>query len=155
MATTVKRFGIDGKLIGDVELPGLGTAAGFVGKDTDDETFYSYSSITTPPSIYRLDLKTGQSKLLHRSEAKFDSDAYEVERIFYQSKDGTKVPMFVAHKKGIKLDGSHPTLLYGYGGFNISLQPAFSVGRAAWLEMGGVFAQANLRGGGEYGEAWQ
>jgi prolyl oligopeptidase len=154
VATRVKRFGLEGKSLGDVKLPGLGTAAGFTGRQTDEETFYAYSSIITPSSIYRLDLKTGESKLLHRSEAKFESDNYVVERIFYESKDGTKVPMFIAHRKGIKLDGTNPTLLYAYGGFTISLQPVFSIGRAAWLEMGGIYAQANLRGGGEYGEAW-
>jgi prolyl oligopeptidase len=159
-STQVKLFGLDGKLIEDVKLPGIGTAAGFSGKRrqhgkrTETETFYSFSSIATPPSIYRLDLTTGESKLIRRAEAKFDPDRYEVERVFYTSKDGTRVPMFIAHRKGIKLDGTNPTLLYAYGGFNIPMPPVFSIGRAAWLEMGGVYAQACLRGGSEYGEAW-
>ena len=158
-STLVKLFGLDGKYIEEVKLPGIGTAAGFsgkrrLGKSTETETFYSFSSIATPPSIYRLDLATGESKLIRRAEAKFDPNRYEVERVFYKSKDGTRVPMFVAHRKGLKLDGSNPTLLYAYGGFNIPVPPVFSIGRAAWLEMGGVYAQACLRGGSEYGEAW-
>ena len=158
-SSQVKLFGLDGKFIEEVKLPGIGTAAGFsgkrrLGKSTETETFYVFSSIATPPSIYRLDLTTGESKLIRRSEAKFDPDRYEVERVFYKSKDGTRVPMFLAHRKGLKLDGSNPTLLYAYGGFNIPMPPVFSVGRAAWLEMGGVYAQACLRGGSEYGEAW-
>jgi len=138
----------------DVQLPGIGTAGGFGGKRTDTETFYSFSSFATPPSIFRYDLITGTSKLLRQAKVKFDPQQYEVKQVFYPSKDGTKVPMFLAHKKGVKLDGNNPTLLYGYGGFNISLTPGFSVSRLAWMEMGGVFAVANLRGGGEYGDAW-
>jgi prolyl oligopeptidase len=159
-STQVKLFGLDGKVIEEVKLPGIGTAAGFSGKRrqhgkrTETETFYAFSSIATPPSIYRLDLTTGDSKLIRRSEAKFDPDRYEVERTFYTSKDGTRVPMFLAHRKGMKLDGNNPTLLYAYGGFNIPMPPVFSIGRAAWLEMGGVYAQACIRGGSEYGEAW-
>ncbi len=159
-STQVKLFGLDGKLIEEVKLPGIGTAAGFSGKRrqhgkrTETETFYSFSSIATPPSIYRLDLTTGESKLIRRPEAKFDPDRYEVERVFYKSKDGTRVPMFIAYRKGLKLDGTNPTLLYAYGGFNIPMPPVFSIGRAAWLEMGGVYAQACIRGGSEYGEAW-
>ncbi|HZT82852.1 MAG TPA: prolyl oligopeptidase family serine peptidase, partial [Gemmataceae bacterium] len=121
---------------------------------TDEETFYTVSSFATPPSIYRLDLKTGKSTLFRRSEVKFNPDDYEVKQVFYKSKDGTRVPMFITHKKGLKLDGSNPTLLYGYGGFNIPLPPVFSISRAVWMEMGGVMAVANLRGGGEYGEEW-
>jgi prolyl oligopeptidase len=129
-------------------------AAGFDGKRTDLETFYVFSNPVTPPSIYRYDLLTGVSRLIRRSEVEFDPDRYEVKQIFYTSKDGTRVPMFIASKKGLRLDGSNPTLLYGYGGFNIPLLPAFVVSRIAWMEMGGVVAQPNLRGGGEYGEAW-
>ena len=148
-----------GKFVQDVQLPGIGTAAGFTGKRhdgkrTEKETFYSFSSLATPPSIYRLDLATGESRLIRRAEAKFDPERYEVQRVFYKSKDGTRVPMFIAHRKGLKLDGSNPTLLYGYGGFNIAVPPMFSISRAAWMEMGGVYAQANIRGGCEYGEAW-
>jgi prolyl oligopeptidase len=158
-SSEVKLFSLAGKFIQDVQLPGIGTAAGFTGKrrhgkQTDTETFYSFSGLTTPPSIYRLDLATSESRLLRRAEAKFDPDRYEVTRVFYKSKDGTRVPMFIAHRKGIQLDGSNPTLLYGYGGFNIAVPPAFSISRAAWMDMGGVYAQANIRGGSEYGEAW-
>jgi prolyl oligopeptidase len=152
--SAVKVYGMDGRFVRDVELPGIGTAGGFGGKRTDTETFYSFSSFATPPSVYRYDLVTGQSKLLRQAKVRFDPAEYEVKQVFYKSKDGTEVPMFVCHKRGIKLDGSNPTLLYGYGGFNISLTPGFSVSRLAWMEMGGVFAQANLRGGGEYGDAW-
>ncbi len=150
----VKVHEVDGKFVRDVELPGIGTASGFNGKRTDMETFYSFSSFATPPSIYRYDIKTGESKLYRQAKVKFDPSQYEVKQVFYVSKDGTKVPMFISHKKGIKLDGSNPTLLYGYGGFNISLTPGFSVSRLQWMEMGGVLAVANLRGGGEYGDAW-
>jgi prolyl oligopeptidase len=150
----VKVYSLQGKFVREVELPGICTAGGFGGKRTDVETFYTVTSFATPPSIYRLDLNTGTSTLFRRSEVKFNPEDYQVEQVFYKSKDGTKVPMFLTYRKGIKRDGSNPTLLYGYGGFNISLTPAFSVTRVAWLEMGGVFAQANLRGGGEYGEEW-
>jgi prolyl oligopeptidase len=158
-SSEVKLFSLAGKFVQEVKLPGIGTATGFSGKRrharrTETETFYSFSGLTTPPSIYRLDLATGESQLLRRAEARFDSDRYEVTRVFYKSKDGTRVPMFIAHRKGIHLDGSNPTLLYGYGGFNIAIPPAFAIGRAAWMEMGGVYAQAGIRGGSEYGEAW-
>ena len=152
--TAVKVYTMAGKHVRDVKLPGIGTAAGFGGKRTDAETFYSFSSFATPPSTYRYDVKTGESKLLRQANVKFDPADYEVKQVFYASKDGTRVPMFVSHKKGVKLDGTNPTLLYGYGGFDISLTPAFSPSRLAWMEMGGVFAVANLRGGGEYGEPW-
>lgn len=150
----VKMYAPDGRFVREVEFPGIGTAAGFDGQRTDTETFYLFTSFAVPPTIYRYDLITGESKLFRRSEVKFDPEAYEVKQVFYKSKDGARVPMFIAHKKGLRLDGNTPTLLYGYGGFNISLTPAFSISRLTWLEMGGVFAQANLRGGGEYGEAW-
>lgn len=152
--TQVKLHALDGPLIREVQFPGIGSATGFSGKRTDTETFYSFSSFATPPSIFRYDLLTGESKLLRRASVKFNPDDYEVKQAFYTSKDGTKVPMFITHKKGLKLDGSNPTLLYGYGGFSIPLTPSFSVSRVAWMEMGGVFAVANLRGGGEYGEDW-
>ncbi len=152
--TAVKVHEIDGKFVRDVQLPGIGTASGFNGKRTDMETFYTFSSYATPPSTYRYDIATGESKLFRQAKVKFDPAMYEVKQVFYTSKDGTKVPMFIAHKKGIKIDGSAPTLLYGYGGFNISLTPGFSVSRLQWMEMGGVYAVANLRGGGEYGDAW-
>jgi prolyl oligopeptidase len=152
--TQVKTYALDGTFVRNVELPGIGTASGFEGKRTDSETFYTYASFATPPSIYRYDIATGKSKLLRTSKVKFDPEAYVTKQVFYKSKDGTKVPMFITHKKGVQLDGSNPTILYGYGGFNISLTPTFSVARIAWLEMGGVYAQANLRGGGEYGKTW-
>lgn len=150
----VKIFRMDGRFVREVQFPGIGSAAGFGGRRTDTETFYSFSSFATPPSIYRYDMITGESRLIRRAEVKFNPDDYEVKQVFYQSKDGTRVPMFISHKKGLKLDGANPTLLYGYGGFNISLTPGFSVGRLMWMEMGGVYAVPNLRGGGEYGKPW-
>ena len=152
--TQVKVHETGGALVREVQLPGIGTAAGFGGKRTDTETFYSFSSFATPPSIFRYDMITGQSKLIRQAAVKFDPTQYEVKQVFYTSKDGTRVPMFIAHKKGVKLDGTNPTLLYGYGGFNIPLTPGFSVSRLQWMEMGGVLAVANLRGGGEYGDTW-
>ena len=154
VASRVKVFSLVGEFVRDVALPGIGTALGFGGKRTDTETFYTFSSITTPPSVYHYDLKSGASRLIRRAEVKFKPEDYQLKQVFYRSKDGTRVPMFVAAKKGVRLDGANPTLLYAYGGFNISLLPMFSISRVAWLEMGGVYAQPNLRGGGEYGEAW-
>ncbi len=150
----VKLFRTDGRLVREVSFPGIGTASGFGGKRSDTETFYSYTSINTPSSIYRYDIITGESELIRQPKVAFDPDAFVVKQVFYQSKDGTRVPMFLAHRKDLKLNGQLPTLLYGYGGFNISLPPRFSISNLAWMEMGGVYAQANLRGGGEYGEAW-
>jgi len=152
--TRVRVFGTDGSLVRDVALPGIGTAEGFDGRSDDRETFYVFSSFATPPSIYRYDVTTGESTLLRRAEVDFDPSDYTVEQVFFTSKDGTRVPMFLAYKRGLQRDGENPILLYGYGGFQISLTPYFSVSRLAWMEMGGVFAMANLRGGGEYGEAW-
>jgi prolyl oligopeptidase len=152
--TQVKLFGLDGRFVREVEFPGIGSAAGFGGKREDTETFYSFSSFNTPSSIFRFDLLTGKSEVFRQAKVKFSPGDYEVTQVFYKSKDGTKVPMFLAHKQGLKRDGSNPTLLYGYGGFSISQVPSFSVSRLAWMEMGGVFAMANLRGGGEYGEEW-
>ncbi len=152
--TQVKIFSTDGQFVREVKFPGIGTASGFGGHRTDTETFYSFSSFATPPSIYRYDLITGQTTLLRRAEVKFDPDLYEVKQVFYQSKDGTRVPMFLAHKKGIELDGSNPTLLSGYGGLSMPIPARFSMHQLGWMGMGGVLAVANLRGGGEYGEAW-
>lgn len=152
--TKIKIFEKDGKFVRDVELPGIGTAGGFGGRQKDTETFYTYSSYNAPPTIYRYDMKTGKSTLFRQAKVKFDPNAFEVKQVFYPSKDGTKVPMFIVHKKGIKLDGNNPTLLYGYGGFNINQTPGFSVARLPWLEMGGVYAVANIRGGAEYGKSW-
>lgn len=152
--TQVKLHSLDGKFVREVAFPGIGTATGFGGKRTDIETFYSFSSFATPPSIFRFDLLTGDSTLLRQAKVKFNPDDYLVEQVFYSSPDGTKVPMFITRKKSTKLDGTNPTLLYAYGGFSISLTPGFSVARVAWLEMGGILAIPNLRGGGEYGEDW-
>jgi prolyl oligopeptidase len=150
----VKVFDLRGKPLHDIELPGLGTASGFSGKRTDTETFYAYTSFTTPSTIYRYDLKANKSSVYRQPKVDFDPSGYETRQEFYTSRDGTRVPMFIVAKKGIKYDGTNPTYLYGYGGFNVSLTPTFSVANLAWLEMGGVYVMANLRGGGEYGEQW-
>jgi prolyl oligopeptidase len=150
----VRRVRLNGEKLADIVLPGLGTASGFGGKQRDTETFYAYTSYTTPASIYRLDIASGASSVVFRPSVPFDSDAFESTQVFYTSKDGTRVPMIVTAKKGLARNGETPLVLSGYGGFNISLTPAFSPGILAWLELGGAFAVANLRGGGEYGEAW-
>jgi prolyl oligopeptidase len=152
--TQVKLFDMQGALVREVDFPGIGTASGFGGKQDHTETFYSFSSFNQPPTIYRYDLATGESKLFRKAQVDFNPDDFEVNQVFYTSKDGTRVPMFIAHKKGLELDGTNPTLLYGYGGFNISLTPGFSISRLQWMEMGGIFAMPNLRGGGEYGKDW-
>ena len=152
--TQIRIYDMNGKFVRNVELPGIGTAGGFGGERKDTETFYTFSSYATPPTIYRYDLKTGKSEIFRQAQVKFNPNDYEVKQVFYNSKDGTRVPMFITYKKGLKLDGTNPTLLYAYGGFNISLTPGFSVSRIAWMEMGGVYAVANLRGGGEYGKEW-
>lgn len=153
-STHVRIYSMSGKHLRDIELPGIGSAAGFGGKRSDTETFYSFSSLATPPSIYRYDMVTGKSEFLRTSSIDFDASKYTVEQVFYHSKDGTRIPMFLAYRKDVKRDGNNPCLLYGYGGFSISLTPRFAVSRAAWLEMGGIYAMPNLRGGGEYGEEW-
>ena len=145
---------LDGKKRREVELPGIGTASGFGGKKTDTETFYSFTSYATPATIFRYDFKSGQSSLFRQAKVKFTPTDFEVKQVFYTSKDGTRIPMFLVHKRGHQPTGDTPTLLYGYGGFNIPLTPSFSISRLAWVEMGGVYAVANLRGGGEYGEEW-
>jgi prolyl oligopeptidase len=152
--TQVKMHASDGKFVREVEFPGIGAATGFGGKRTDTETFYTFASFATPPTIYRYDLASGKSSVFRHSQVKFHPEDFQVTQVFYTSKDGTKVPMFISHKKGIKLDGTNPTLLFGYGGFSIPMTPTFSIGRVAWMEMGGVYAVANLRGGSEYGEDW-
>lgn len=152
--SVMKSFDLDGKLRREIKLPGLGTIGGFNGRRRDKETFYLYTSFTSPGAIYRYDVTSGKSTLYREPKVDFDSSAYETTQVFVPGKDSTRVPMFIVHRKGIKLDGSNPCLLYGYGGFNVSLTPGFSISRAVWLEMGGVFAMANLRGGGEYGEDW-
>ncbi|MBU2916632.1 prolyl oligopeptidase family serine peptidase [Psychrosphaera sp. F3M07] len=150
----VQQFDLAGNKVRDIELPEVGTAGGFWGKKSQDKVYYSFSNQKTPSTILTLDVSSGESSVHLKSKVKFNSDDFESKQIFYTSKDGTKVPMIITHKKGIKLDGSNPTILYGYGGFNVSLQPQFSSTRAAWLELGGVYAVANLRGGGEYGKKW-
>jgi prolyl oligopeptidase len=139
---------------GDVALPGLGSAGGFGGRKGHTETFYSYTSFTQPDTIFRYDLKSGKSEVFRAPKVAFDGAKYESVQVFVNSKDGTRVPMFITHKKGMALDGNNPTLLYGYGGFNVSMTPFFSVVMAVWMDMGGVLAVSNLRGGGEYGEEW-
>jgi prolyl oligopeptidase len=152
--TQVKVFGLDGAFEREIELPGIGSAGGFGGKREQTETFYSFTSYTTPTTIYRYDIPTGVSTLYRQPQVAFNPGDYETHQTFYASKDGTRIPLFLTHKKGLTLDGSNPTYLYGYGGFDISLTPSFSPAQIVWLEMGGIFAVANLRGGGEYGEAW-
>lgn len=150
----VRVFDLAGKPQGEVALPGIGTVSGFQGLRRDTETFYSYTSFTTPTTIYRYDIASGTSSVFRAPSVDFDPGQFETRQVFYKSKDGTRVPMFIVHKKGLPLDGNNPTLLYAYGGFNISITPTFSVSRLVWLEMGGVLAVPNLRGGGEYGRAW-
>ncbi len=150
----VKIFDLDGTFVREVKLPGIGSVGGFDGKRHDRETFYMFTGFTTPGTIYRYDLVTDESTIYRQPQVDFNPDDYETQQIFYSSKDGTKVPMFITHKKGLQLDGNNPTYLYGYGGFNISLTPNFSISNLVWMEMGGVYAVPNLRGGGEYGEEW-
>jgi prolyl oligopeptidase len=150
----IKIYDLAGNFVREIELPGIGSAGGFGGKRQDQETFYTFTSFTTPATIYRYDMTTGESKLFRQPQVDFDPDQYETQQVFYNSKDGTKIPMFITHKKGIELDGNNPTYLYAYGGFNISLTPSFSVSNLVWLEMSGIYAVSNLRGGGEYGETW-
>jgi prolyl oligopeptidase len=152
--TQIKIFTLEGAFIREIELPGIGSAGGFGGKRYDTETFYSYTSFTAPNTIYRYNLLTGESTIYRQANVDFNPDDYETQQVFYPSKDGALIPMFITAKKGVELNGNNPTILYGYGGFNISLTPSFSISRLVWLEMGGVYAIANLRGGGEYGENW-
>jgi len=152
--TEVRVHDLRGKFLRSVDLPGIGTAAGFGGKRKDKETFYSFTSFISPTTIYRYDPETGKSSIFKQPKVDFDATKYETKQVFYNSKDGTRIPMFLTYKKGLKLDGQNPTLLYAYGGFDISLTPGFSIPTVVWLEMGGIYAQPNLRGGGEYGEDW-
>jgi prolyl oligopeptidase len=152
--TQVKIFDLPGNFLRELALPGIGSASGFTGKRGDTETFYAFSSFTTPNTIYRYDMVSGESTVLFQPNVDFNPEDYTTEQIFYTSKDGTRVPMFLSYKKGISLDSNNPTYLYGYGGFNIPLTPSFSPSSLIWMELGGIYAVANLRGGGEYGEAW-
>ena len=154
VVTLAKVFDLDGKFIRDVDLPTIGSAGGFGGRRDDAETYYYFTSFLYPTTIYRYDVASGKSTVFRRPEVDVKPELFETKQVFYNSKDGTRIPMFITHPKGMKLDGSNPTLLYGYGGFNISITPGFSVSNAVWLEMGGVYAQANIRGGGEYGKDW-
>ncbi|WP_025546336.1 prolyl oligopeptidase family serine peptidase, partial [Vibrio parahaemolyticus] len=150
----VQQFTYQGEWIRDVELPGEGTAYGLAGKKEETTLYYTFTNYVTPPTIFSFDVESGASTLYQESKAPFDRNEYESKQVFYTSKDGTQVPMVISYKKGISLDGSAPTMLYGYGGFNISLTPMFSGNVANWLELGGIYAVANMRGGGEYGKAW-
>jgi prolyl oligopeptidase len=152
--TEVRVYDLKGAFLRNVDLPGIGTASGFGGKRKDKETFYGFTSFISPTTVYRYDPEAGKSAVFRQPKVDFDPSRYETKQIFYNSKDGTRVPMFLTYKKGLKLDGQNPVLLYGYGGFDISLTPSFSVPNLVWLEMGGVYALATLRGGGEYGEEW-
>ena len=152
--TQVKQYDLNGKMEREVELPGIGTASGFSGWKDDTDLYYTFTSFTYPPTSFKYNVVSGESAEYERPKIDFNSEDYETKQVFYTSKDGTKIPMFIVHKKGIKLNGENPTWLYAYGGFNISLQPSFSTSRIVWLENGGIYAQPNLRGGGEYGEKW-
>lgn len=150
----VRIFAQDGKHLRDLELPGIGTVASISGRYDESELFFSFTSYTYPTANFLHDLNTGKTELFQAPKVAFDTSLYETKQVFYTSKDGTRVPMFITARKGLKLDGSHPTLLYAYGGFNISMQPTFSSSTIAWLELGGIYAVPNLRGGGEYGKEW-
>jgi prolyl oligopeptidase len=150
----VKVFDLKGRLVRTVEIPGIGTVMGFEGRREDRETFFLFTGFTTPGTVYHYDVESGLSRVYRKPKTSFDPDRYVTKQVFYESKGGIKIPMFLSHKKGLVLDGNNPTYLYGYGGFNLPQTPGFSVSNALWLEMGGVYAQANLRGGGEYGKGW-
>lgn len=153
-STLIRQYDYKGKLIREIELPAIGTASGFGGKITDKDVYYSFTSFIYPTSIFKFNIASGVSTLYEKPKVDFNPEDYETKQIFYTSKDGTQVPMFIVHKKGLKLNGTNPTMLYAYGGFNVSLTPNFVTSRIVWLENGGVYAQPNLRGGGEYGEKW-
>ena len=152
--TSIKKYDLNGNPLSEVKLPGIGSVNGFGGKMDEDVLYYTFTSFTYPPTIFKYDIVSGESELYEKPDIDFNPENYETRQIFYTSKDGTEVPMFIVHKKGIELNGKNPTYLYSYGGFNISLQPRFSTSRILWLENGGIYAQPNIRGGGEYGEDW-
>ena len=152
--TLMEQYDLKGNKERTIELPEIGTANGFSGKEKDTELYYSFTSFTYPTTIFKYDIQSGKSTLYEKPKVDFDPDAFETKQVFYESKDGTKIPMFIVHKKGLELNGKNPTWLYAYGGFGVSLTPSFNTSRIVWLENGGVFAQPNLRGGGEYGEEW-
>lgn len=150
----IKRYNLDGKFLGEITLPTLGSIVEVTGKPDDHEAFFTFTSFLYPPTVLRYDFLNNTLEVWRGPRWNFDPEQYETSQVFYPSRDGTRVPMFLTHKKGLALDGTHPTFLYGYGGFNISLTPAFSSHDLLWLECGGIYAQANLRGGNEYGEEW-
>lgn len=152
--TAVTAYDLDGRLLHTISLPGTGTAHGFAGRASDQETFYTFTDLITPPTVYRYDIATGRSRLFKAPKVAFKPSDYEQKQVFFSGKDGTRIPMLLAYRKGLKLDGRRPVLLYAYGGFAIPMLPTFNAGHIAWLEHGGVYAVANIRGGGEYGDAW-
>jgi len=153
-STKVYQYTYDGKLIRDIGLPGIGSASGFNGEKEDKEFFYNFSSFSTPPTIYRYDVHSGQSTLFRKTKVSMNTDKFVTEQVFIPSKDGTQVPVFLTYKRGLELNGNNPLLLYGYGGFNIPMTPSFSISNAFFMEQGGIYAVVNLRGGSEYGEKW-
>ncbi|MCK8070683.1 prolyl oligopeptidase family serine peptidase [Vibrio sp. 1CM23M] len=154
VVSKIDQLDYQGNLVRELHMPGVGTASGLGGKKEQTQLYYTFTNYVTPPTIFSFDVETGSSEIYQRSESPFESDKFESKQVFYTSKDGTKIPMFISYKKGLKLDGSNPTMLYAYGGFNVSLTPSFSGTVGSWLELGGVYAVPNLRGGGEYGKAW-
>ncbi len=152
--TRIRQFDLSGNFVREVELPSIGTASGFSGKSADTTLYYTFTSFTHPSTIYKYDIRDGQSEHYWAPDIAFDPEAYVTEQVFYESRDGTRIPMFITYKKGLEMDGSNPTYLYAYGGFNVSLRPSFSIARLVWIENGGIYAQPNIRGGGEYGERW-
>ncbi|MEZ8720739.1 prolyl oligopeptidase family protein [Vibrio pomeroyi] len=154
VVSKIEQLDYQGSLVREIHLPGLGTASGLGGKKEQTQLYYTFTNYVTPPTIFAFDVESGRSEIYQRSESPFESDKFESKQVFYTSKDGTQVPMLISYKKGLKLDGNNPTMLYAYGGFNVSLTPSFSGTVGSWLELGGVYAVPNLRGGGEYGKAW-
>ncbi|MCY9828572.1 prolyl oligopeptidase family serine peptidase [Vibrio chagasii] len=154
VVSKIEQLDYQGNLVREIHLPGLGTASGLGGKKEQTQLYYTFTNYVTPPTIFCFDVESGSSEVYQRSESPFESDKFESKQVFYTSKDGTQVPMLISYKKGLKLDGNNPTMLYAYGGFNVSLTPSFSGTVGSWLELGGVYAVPNLRGGGEYGKAW-
>jgi prolyl oligopeptidase len=150
----VKQYDYEGNLVRDVDLPGVGTVGGFGAKKEEKTLYYSFTNYVSPGTIYKYDIESGTSELYNKPDIDFDPEEYQSQQIFFTSKDGTKIPMIITHKKGLELNGKNPTILYGYGGFNISLTPSFSIANAVWMEQGGIYAVPNLRGGGEYGKDW-
>ena len=152
--TEIKQYDLDGNYESTIELPGIGTANGLTGEREQEQLFYTFTSFTYPTTVFQYNPLTGESELLWQPNVDFNASDFEVKQEFYQSKDGTRIPMFIVHKKGLEMNGKNPTILYGYGGFNISMKPSFRVRRIVWLENGGIYAVPNIRGGGEYGEEW-